>query len=105
MFDFESQENTVLSPSQRTVSQVVWDSTKMRAQLSPARMDSILTMVGSLRLGQEISIQQCQVLLGLVAAAANVISSGLLHMGPFQWWLKNKGFHPLLKPKLMVRVT
>lgn len=105
MFDVESQENCTVSKSDKYVSRVVWYSTMMRAQLSPARVDPILTMVGSLRLGQEISVRQCQVLLGLMAAAANIIPLGLLHMGPFQWWLKNKGFHPLLKPMLMVRVS
>lgn len=34
-----------------------------------------------------------------------VIPFGLLLMRPFQWWLKKKGFYPLLKPMLIVRVT
>jgi len=52
--------------------------------------------------GHEISVWQCQVLLGLMAA---VIQLGLLHMWPIQWQLKNKGFHSLIKPMFMVRVT
>ncbi len=38
--------------------------------------------------------QQFQRLLGLMAAASNVISIGLLYMRPLQWWLKTKGFSP-----------
>lgn len=68
----------------------------MQTQLSLARLNSILATVGSLRLGQEISVHQCQVLLGLMAAAANVIPLGLLHMMTFQWWLK-KSVSSLIK--------
>ncbi len=49
--------------------------------------------------------QQFQRLLGLMAAASNVISIGLLYMRPLQWWLKTKGFFPRGNPLRMIKVT
>ncbi|KAJ8004404.1 hypothetical protein DPEC_G00135360 [Dallia pectoralis] len=83
---------SVLSPVQvTTFLGVVWDSTTMRAHLSPARVASILAAVEQVRLGQSLTVKQFQRLLGLLAAASNVIPSGLLFMRPLQWWLRTKG--------------
>ncbi len=41
---------------------------------------------------QSLTVKQFQRLLGLMAAASNVIPFGLLHMRPLQWWLRTKGF-------------
>jgi len=41
---------------------------------------------------------QCQILLGLMSVATNVILLGLRHMRPFQWWLKSRSLHPLWNP-------
>lgn len=57
--------------------------------------------LGILKLGQEISVHQCQTLFGLMSAATSIIQLGMLHMRPFQWWLKNKWFHPLLHAHYM----
>jgi hypothetical protein len=85
-------KKSVLSPAQRTTYLgVVWDSTTMQARLTPARIESILTSVRSVREGQLLTVKQLQRLLGLMAAASNVIPFGLLYMRPLQWWLKNKG--------------
>ncbi len=46
-----------------------------------------------------------QRLLGLMAAASNVIPVGLLHMRPLQWWLRTKGFSPRGNPFRMIKVT
>ncbi len=73
---------------------VVWDSTTMQAKLSPARIESILTAVARLKEGQSITVKQFQRLLGLMAAASNVIPFGLLYMRPLQGWLKTKGVFP-----------
>ncbi len=43
---------------------------------------SILSAVKSIRLGQSLTVKQFQRLLGLMAAASNVIPFGLLHMRP-----------------------
>ncbi len=49
-------KESVLSPLQRTTFLgVVWDSTLMQARLSPARIESILSAVKSLRLGQSLT--------------------------------------------------
>ncbi len=74
-------KKSVLSPLQRTnYLGVVWDSTTMQARLSPARIDSILTAVTRVREGMSFNVKQFQKLLGLMAAASNVISFGLLYM-------------------------
>ena len=85
----------MLEPAQKTTFLgVVWNSVTMRARMSPARIESILAMVSGIKLGQAITVKQFQRLLGLMAAASNIIPLGLLHMRPLQWWLKAKGFFP-----------
>ncbi len=92
-------KKSVLSPLQRTTYLgVVWDSTTMQARMSPARIESILTTVRRVKEGQSLTVKQFQRLLGLMAAASNVIPIGLLYMRPLQWWLKTKGFLPEGKP-------
>ncbi|KAI2668277.1 Transposon Ty3-G Gag-Pol polyprotein [Labeo rohita] len=99
-------KKSVLSPSQSTTYLgVVWDSTTMQARLSPARIESILTAVKRVKLGQSLTVKQFQQLLGLMAAASNVIPFGLLYMRPLQWWLKTKGFSPRGNPFRMIKVT
>ncbi len=50
-------KKSVLSPLQRTTFLgVIWDSTSMQARLSPARIESILSAVKSIRLGQSITV-------------------------------------------------
>ncbi|KAL0160826.1 hypothetical protein M9458_044551, partial [Cirrhinus mrigala] len=81
-------KKSVLSPLQRTTYLgVVWDSTTMQARLSPARIERV-------RIGRSLTVKQFQQLLGLMAAASNVIPFGLLYMRPLQWWLKTRGFSP-----------
>ncbi|KAI2648975.1 Transposon Ty3-G Gag-Pol polyprotein [Labeo rohita] len=92
-------KKSVLSPLQRTTYLgVVWDSTTMQARLSPARIESILTAVKRVKEGRSLTVKQFQQLLGLMAAASNVIPFGLLYMRPLQWWLKTKEFSPRGKP-------
>ncbi|KAL0187634.1 hypothetical protein M9458_014733, partial [Cirrhinus mrigala] len=99
-------KKSVLSPSQRTTYLgVVWDSTTMQARLSPARIESILAAVKRVKEGQSLTVKQFQQLLGLMAAASNVIPFGLLYMRPLQWWLKTKGFSPRGNPLRMIKVT
>ncbi len=52
-----------------------------------------------------ITVKQFQRLLGLMAAASNVIPIGLLYMSPLQWWLKTKGFSPRGNLLRMIKVT
>ncbi len=88
-------KKSMLSPVQMTtVFGVVWVSTSMQARLSPTRIESILSAVKRKRLGQLLTVKQFQRLLGLMAAASNVIHFGLLYMRPLQWWLRTKGFPP-----------
>ncbi|KAL0159107.1 hypothetical protein M9458_047183, partial [Cirrhinus mrigala] len=99
-------KKSVLSPLQRTTYLgVVWDLTTMQARLSPARIESILTTVKRVKEGRSLTVKQFQQLLGLMAAASNVIPFGLLYMRPLQWWLKTKGFSPRGNPLRMIRVT
>ncbi len=76
-----------------------------QARLSPARIKSILSAVKRIRLGQSLTVKQFQRLLGLMAAASNVIPFGLLYMRPLQWWLRTKGFSPRGNPFRMIKVT
>ncbi len=63
---------SVLSPLQRTTFLgVVWDSTSMQARLCLTRIESILSAVNRIRLGQSLIVKQFQRLLGLMAAASN----------------------------------
>ncbi|KAL0183805.1 hypothetical protein M9458_019501, partial [Cirrhinus mrigala] len=97
-------KKSVLSPSQRTTYLgVVWDSTTMQARLSPARIESILAAVRRVKEGRSLTVKQFQQLLGLMAAASNVIPFGLLYMRPLQWWLKTKGFSPRGNPLRMIK--
>ncbi|KAI2646500.1 Transposon Ty3-G Gag-Pol polyprotein [Labeo rohita] len=99
-------KKSVLSPLQRTTYLgVVWDSTTMQARLSPARIESILAAVKRVKEGRSLTVKQFQQLLGLMAAAPNVIPFGLLYMRPLQWWLKSKGFSPRGNPLRMIKVT
>ncbi len=52
-----------------------------------------------------LTVKQFQILLGLMAAASNVIPFGLLYMRPQQWWLNSKGFSPRGNPFRMIKVT
>ncbi len=88
-------KKSVLSPLQRTTFLgVVWDSKSMQARLSPTLIESILWAVKRIRLGQSLTVKQFQRLLGLMAAASNVIAFRLLYMRPLHWWLRNKSFFP-----------
>ncbi|KAI2662333.1 Transposon Ty3-G Gag-Pol polyprotein [Labeo rohita] len=99
-------KKSVLSPLQRTTYLgKVWDSTMMQARLSPARIESILTAVMRVTEGRSLTVKQFQRLLGLMAAASNVIPFGLLYMRPLQWWLRTKGFSPRGNPFRMIKVT
>ncbi|XP_067298541.1 sialoadhesin-like [Pseudorasbora parva] len=65
---------SVLIPAQRTTFLgVVWDSTSMRASMSTAWVGSILAEVSGVKLGHSRTVKQFQRLLGLMAAASNVI--------------------------------
>ncbi len=99
-------KESVLSPVQRTsYLGVVWNSTTMQARMSPARIESIFTSVKRVREGQSLTVKQFQRLLGLMAAASNVIPFGLLYMRPLQWWLETKGFSPRGNPLRMIKVS
>ncbi|KAL0201659.1 hypothetical protein M9458_004846, partial [Cirrhinus mrigala] len=99
-------KKSVLSPLQRTTYLgMVWDSTTMQARLSPVRIESIRNAVARVKEGRSLTVKQFQQLLGLMAAASNVIPFGLLYMRPLQWWLKTKGFSPRGNLLHMIKVT
>ncbi len=76
----------------------------MQAQLSPARVESILNALNNIKLGQRITVHYLQRVLGLMAAASTVIPLGLLQMRSFQLWLRARGFHPRANPQRQIRV-
>ncbi len=101
----QRQEKRSLSCSEDNVFGVVWDSITMQAQLSPARVESILNALKNIKLGQRITVHYLQRVLGLMAAASTVIPLGLLHVRSFQLWLRARGFHPRANPQRQIRVT
>ncbi len=99
-------KKSVLSPAQRTTYLgVVWDLTTMQAHMSPAWIDSILTEVARVREGQSLTVKHFQRLLGLMAAASNVIPLGQLYMRLLEWWLKTREFSLSGNPLRMIKVT
>ncbi len=98
-------EKTVLSPAQRTIYLgVVWDSTMMQAHLSPAHIKLILAAMKKVRLSQSLTVKQFQRLLGLMAAASNMIPFGLLYMRPLQWF-RTKEFSSKSNTLCIIKVT
>lgn len=88
-----NSKKSVLFPLQRTTFLgVEWDSTIMQASLSPARIQSILSAIGKIRLSQAVTVKHFQRLLRFMASASNLIRFKLLGMRPLQWWIKTKGF-------------
>ncbi|KAL0196189.1 hypothetical protein M9458_009761, partial [Cirrhinus mrigala] len=88
-------KKSVLSPLQRTTYLgVVWDS-----------ITSVSCSDRRVKEGRSLTVKQFQRLLGLMAAASNVIPFGLLYMRPLQWWLKTRGFSPRGNPLRMIKVT
>ncbi len=51
-------QKSVTSPLERTFLGVAWDSTSMQACMSPARIESILSAVKRIRLGQSLTVKQ-----------------------------------------------
>ncbi len=99
-------KKSVLSPLQKTtILGVAWVSSTMQTRRSLARIESILSAVKRIRQGQSLTVKHFQRLLGLMAAASNVIPFGLLYMRPLQWWLRTKGFSPRGNPFCMIKVT
>jgi len=85
-------KKSVNSPAKRTTFfGVIWDSVTMRAVLSPALVTMILSVAKEIKLGQSLTVEQFQRLLGLMPAASNIIPFGLLYMRALQWCLKTKG--------------
>ncbi len=81
-----------------------WCGIRPQTELSPARIESILTAVARVKEGRSLTVKQFQRQLGLMAAASNVIPFGLLCMKPLQWWLKTKGFSLRGNPLRMIKV-
>ncbi len=65
----------------------------------------LITKKKRVKEGQSLTVKQFQRLLGLMAAAFNIIHFGLLYMRPLQWWLKTKGFSRRGNPLHMIKVT
>lgn len=91
---------SVLFPS-KSFLVVMWDATTMRVQLSPACVDSILAAISSGRLGQDLLVFQFPRLLVLIAAVANLIPVGLLHMSVLA---QEQKIYPLNHPSRVITV-
>ncbi|KAI2666921.1 Transposon Ty3-I Gag-Pol polyprotein [Labeo rohita] len=62
---------------------------------------TFVSIVARVKEGRSLTVKQ---LLGLMAAASNVIPFGLLYMRPLQWWLKTRGFSLRGNPLCMIKV-
>lgn len=66
--------------------------------------ESILSTLSDIMLGHEITFHHFQGIQGLMATLSTVIPLGLLHVRPFQLWLRAKGFHLKANPQRQIRV-
>ncbi len=64
----------------------------MQARLSPAHLESTLSAVERIRLGQSLTVRQFQRLLGLMAAASKVIPLDCCTLDPCSGDSGPKGF-------------
>ncbi len=99
------QKECACSTTEDTFFGMALDATLMQARLSLARIESILPAVKSIWLGQSLTVKQFQRLLGLMAAASNVIAFGLLYMRHMQWWLRTKGLPRGATPFHIIKIT
>ncbi|KAL0183515.1 hypothetical protein M9458_019211, partial [Cirrhinus mrigala] len=98
-------KKSVLSPLQRTTYLgVVWNSTTMQACFVTCSVRVDPHCSHESERGRSLTVKQFQRLLGLMAAASNVVPFGLLYMRPLQWWLRTKGFSPRGNPFRMIKV-
>ncbi len=80
---------SALSPSQRvSFLGTVLDSAHMRAVIAPERALAIQKLTATFKSDTARPLKAFQRMLGLMAAASPVLQLGLLHMRPFQRWLK-----------------
>ncbi|KAL0204018.1 hypothetical protein M9458_002036, partial [Cirrhinus mrigala] len=80
---------SALHPSRRiSFLGAVFDSTQMRATVTPDRALAIQRLVASFKIGASHPLKTFQKMLGLMASASPVLKLGLLRMQPLQYWLK-----------------
>ncbi|XP_076128591.1 uncharacterized protein LOC143109676, partial [Alosa pseudoharengus] len=81
------------------------NSREMRIRLSQERMGKLLTAVKMFTRGKHVTSLQCQILLGMMAAAAVALPMGLLRMRHFQMWYGSQKLHPCRDRHRRVLVT
>ncbi len=97
-----SGSNSERKENQLTLSQEVIfigisiDSSLMRASLPRERVDTILSFLNRFRLGQTVSVLECQRLLSPLMVASLLFQLGLLHLRPLQQWFNSHWLHPKL---------
>ncbi len=105
MLRLNAKKSVLSSLQKTTILGVAWVSLSIQACRSLARIESILSAVKRIRQGQSLTVKQFQRLLGLMAAASNVIPFRLLYMRPLQRWLRTKGFSLRGNTFCMIKVT
>ncbi|XP_056260073.1 uncharacterized protein LOC130186807 [Seriola aureovittata] len=88
-------EKSCLVPSQRVeYLGLVLDSALLRAVLTQKRTVVLMESLSQLTVGKHITVKCARRLLGLMAAASQVVPLGLLHMRPLQRWLARHRVSP-----------
>lgn len=78
------------------------DSVSMEATLSTQSVQRCLSLF---RLRETVSMELCQRMLGLMAAASQALPSGLLHQRPLQAWFNALTLHPRRDKHRRLRVS
>ena len=89
-------EKSQLNPSQQIIFLgVSLDSVTMLAGLSDQRIVNLYQCLSHFSGQSSVRSHDCQRLLGLMAAASQVVRLGLLHMRPIQRWYLSRALHPV----------
>ncbi|MGH0151018.1 UNVERIFIED_CONTAM: hypothetical protein FKN15_058415 [Acipenser sinensis] len=81
------------------------DSVSMEATLSTQRVASLERCLSLFRLRETVSMELCQRMLGLMAAASQALPLGLLHQRPLQAWFNAFALHPRRDKHRRLRVS
>ena len=95
-----------LSPSQvTTYLGIELNSVSMLCRPSPERRSRIRRIVSTARAGTTVSVNQCSVVLGLMASVVHLVPLGRLHMRPFQRWFLSHRMDPALHRNVRIPMT
>ncbi|XP_066512600.1 uncharacterized protein [Hoplias malabaricus] len=100
------KEKSILFPAQRIqFIGMVLDSCTMMASLPKVRVQAIVTLIGSLKLGKRVRYLVLLRLMGLLTAAAQVVALGKLYLRRFQVWVMSLRLDSVHHRHVKVHIT